>query len=101
MDNFKRNIFRTVSEPQVLLSSLNFSVANGSGTTGYTTACTSTEFPQLVYCLDTIPTIGSILYQENTGATEFAGANLWYKDQGSNKAFRVDGFGVVYDEFTC
>ena len=101
MNSFQRNIYRTESSVVILPAMFNFTVASGSGTTGYTTACPETTYPQIYYCGDSPIIIGSILYEDNLGATEVVGANLWYKEQSSATAYRIDNTGVVIDAFNC
>lgn len=91
----------TTTTTALPLVGVSFSAAAGSGVDGYLTACTESAYPQTFYCGDNPIIVGSILYDDNLGATEVVGANLWYKEQISLTSYRIDNFGVVTDLFVC
>lgn len=96
MNPFKRNIFRTETDNNVVppptFSSWNFSNP-GRASSGL--ACGNTTFTNTWYTnyqTGTTPSMGSTLYSNTTLTTPINGANLWY----NLEAAFIDGTPTSY-----
>ena len=100
MNNFKKNIFK-ISNEDIISTVYSFTPACDSGVSGGAECCPINTYPQTFHCGDFPIILGSVFYSDAVGATEVVGANLWYKEQISQKSYRIDNIGVVIGINTC
>ena len=97
MNNFKKNIFR-ISNEDIISTVYSFTPACDYGVSGGAECCPINTYPQTFHCGDFPIILGSVFYSDGT---EVVGANSWYKEQISQKSYRIDNLGVVIGINTC
>lgn len=94
MNNFKRNIYKSVNDTTLTTSYL-FTTSCDSGVGGGAACCAVSSYPENFHCGDFPIIVGSVFYSDVLGGTEVIGANLWYKEQLSQISYRIDNTGIV------
>ena len=100
MNNFKKSIFR-ISNEDIISTVYSYTSSCDSGVSGGAACCSINTYPQTFHCGDSPIIVGSVFYRDAVGGTEVVGANLWYKEQISQKSYRIDNVGVVIGINTC
>lgn len=99
MWSLKQQIYKRRRVAYTLPSMYNFSIACDEALENGSQCCPISDYPELFNSRDTTLVIGSILSRQSGALVN--GANMWYKEQGSGKSYKIGTNGVVIAIHYC